>query len=304
MANPTNRRPNTAPDKIFRRTNRSDSQLGLMAMLNEAFPDARRSDIKAWLRHGQVRLRGRVTSQFDEPVAPGEEVEVNVTRSFPVLNHPRVRLIYEDDDIIVINKGYGVLSVGTGSAKKETTAYDVLKKYVKEQNPANKIFVVHRLDRATSGLMMFAKSVEAQEAMQHNWNNMVLDRTYVAVLEGELEQTEGVVKSYLAENSRHEVYSTKEAGEGKLAITNYKVIRSGHGRSLVEFSLDTGRKNQIRVHAKELGHPIIGDKRYGATTSPLHRLALHARSLRFAHPITRKDMKFETPVPSKFQAVV
>lgn len=304
MANPTNRRPNTAPDKIFRRTNRSDSRLGLMAMLTEAFPDARRSDIKAWLRHGQVRLRGRVTSQFDEPVAPGEEVEVNVTRSFPVLNHPRVRLIYEDDDIIVINKGYGVLSVGTGSAKKETTAYDVLKKYVKEQNPANKIFVVHRLDRATSGLMMFAKSVEAQEAMQHNWNNMVLARDYVAVVEGTMEEDSGVIRSNLEETSQFEVYSTHVAGAGRQAVTRYKVLARGQGRTLVQFTLDTGRKNQIRVHARDLGHPIIGDRKYGARSSPIARIALHARTLRFAHPITRKDMNFQLPVPARFMAAI
>ncbi len=304
MANPRLRRPNTAPDRIFRRSNRSDSQLGLMAMLAEAFPEAKRSDIKSWLKHCQVRLHGRVTSQYDAPVEPGEEVEVNMTRSFPVLNHPRVRLVYEDDDIIVINKGYGVLSVGTGSSKKETTAYEVLKKYVKEQNPANKIFVVHRLDRATSGLMMFAKSVEAQEAMQHNWNNMVLARDYVAVVEGTMEEDSGVIRSNLDETSQFEVYSTHVAGAGRQAVTRYKVLARGQGRTLVQFTLDTGRKNQIRVHARDLGHPIIGDRKYGAKSSPIARIALHARTLRFAHPITRKDMNFQLPIPARFMAAI
>ena len=304
MANSQFRRQPYTPDRIFRRANRTDSHLGLMAMLSEAFPEAKRSDIKGWLKHGQVRLRGRITSQFDEPVAPGEEVEVNVTRSFPVLNHPRLHIVYEDDDIIVVNKGYGVLSVGTGSSKKETTAYDILKKYVKEQNPANKIFVVHRLDRATSGLMMFAKSMEAQEAMQHNWNNMVLARDYVAVVEGVMEEDSGVIRSNLEETSQFEVYSTHVAGAGRQAVTRYKVLARGQGRTLVQFTLDTGRKNQIRVHAHDLGHPIIGDRKYGAKSSPIGRIALHARTLRFAHPITRQDMNFQLPVPARFMTAM
>ncbi|MDE6010854.1 MAG: RNA pseudouridine synthase, partial [Muribaculaceae bacterium] len=202
-------------------------------------------------------------------------------------------------------KGYGLLSVGTGSLKKEETAYNILKQYVKNVNPMNKIFVVHRLDRATSGLMMFAKHPEAQEAMQHNWNNMVIDRKYVAVVEGYVKEDEGVVRSYLGETSRYEVYSSPEPGEGlKLATTNYRVLARGNGYSLLEFSLDTGRKNQIRVHAKEMGHPIVGDRKYGAKASPIGRLALHARTLRFAHPMTRRDMNFETPVPAKFLKMV
>ncbi len=291
-------------DKILARQNRGEEPVGLMRFMESQLRDTKRGDIKKWLKYGHVMVQGEVVNGFDTPVPPGGWMELNFTRPFQVFRHPRLQIVYEDDDIIVVNKGYGLLSVGTDRPGKVDTAYSLLRDYVKRKHPLNKIFIVHRLDRDTSGLMMFAKTVEAKEAMQHNWNNMVLDRTYVAVLEGELEQKEGVVKSYLAENSRHEVYSTEEPSEGKLAITNYRVIRTAHGRSLVEFSLDTGRKNQIRVHAKELGHPIIGDKRYGATTSPLHRLALHARSLRFAHPITRKDMKFETPVPAKFQAVV
>ncbi len=291
-------------DRILARQNKTGREMGLMEFLSAQLPDAKRGDIKKWMKFGHVMIQGEVAKGFDTPVPPEGWMELNFTRPFQVFSHPRLQIVYEDDDIIVVNKGYGLLSVGTDRPGKVDTAYSLLRDYLKRKNPGNKLFIIHRLDRDTSGLMMFAKSIEAKETMQHNWNNMVLDRTYVAVVEGEPERKEGVIKSYLAENSRHEVYSSKTPGEGKLAITNYKVLRSGHGRSLVEFSLDTGRKNQIRVHAKEMGHPIIGDKRYGARTSPLHRLALHARSLRFAHPITRRDMKFETPIPSKFQAVV
>ena len=187
---------------------------------------------------------------------------------------------------------------------KEGTVYSLMRAYVKTHDPRKHVFIIHRLDRDTSGLMMLAKSVEAKDALQHNWNNMVLSRKYVAVLEGELESDEGVVKSYLAENSKFEVYSTNNPNEGQLAITNYKVIRRGRGMTLVEVELDTGRKNQIRVHMKDLGHPIVGDRKYGAKPSPIHRLALHAQTLRFVHPITRKDMKFETPIPAKFRGLV
>lgn len=291
-------------DRIAERCNTGSTPLPLMQFLTDTMPGNSRNTIKSWLRHGQVKMDNNIVTQFDAPVEPGATVFVNLTRAFPQLRNPRVQIVYEDDDIIVINKGYGLLSVGTGSQKKETTAYGILKDYVKSINPQNKIFVVHRLDRGTSGLMMFAKNPQAQEAMQHNWKNMVLDRRYVAVLEGVPEQTEGVVKSVLGETSQFEMYSGADEGEGKPAVTHYRVLDPGHGYSLVEFSLDTGRKNQIRVHAKDLGHPIAGDRKYGAKASPIGRIALHARSLRFAHPITRKLMDFLLPVPSKFIGLV
>lgn len=291
-------------DRMVERTNNSEEVKSLLAFVGECFPDKSRNDLKTWLRYGHIMADGVVTTAFDAPVAPGGIVRVNVSRPFVVFRHPRLQLVYEDDDIIVINKGYGLLSVGTQSHKKEDTAYDILRDYVKKQSPANKLYVVHRLDRDTSGLMMFAKTEEAQETLRHNWNNMVLDRLYVALLEGYVKEDEGFIKSRLAENSQFVVYSTKESDEGKLALTRYKVLKRANGLSLVEFSLDTGRKNQIRVHASEMGHPIMGDRKYGAKESRLHRLCLHARTLRFAHPVTRKDMRFEQPVPAKFMDAV
>lgn len=300
-----NKKNNHQPDRILARQNRGKETQGLMQFVIANFPEAPRNDVKKWLKFGHLMINGVVTTAFDAPVAPGQWVELNLTRPYVVFRNPRMQMVYEDEDIIVVNKGYGLLSVGTGSLKKELTAYNILKDYVKAVNPANKIFVVHRLDRATSGLMMFAKNPEAQEAMQHNWNNMVIERRYVAVVEGFVKEDEGIIRSYLGETSKYEVYSTQEPGEGlKLATTRYKVLSRGHGYSLVEFSLDTGRKNQIRVHAKDMGHPIVGDRKYGAKASPIGRLALHARTLRFAHPITRRDMNFETPVPTKFLKMV
>ena len=296
----TQRRRTDRQDRTASFVNNCDGPKPLMAFVGDVVASAKRSDVKSWLRHGQIKLNGEVTSQFDAAVDPGATVEINFSRSWPVFRNPRLSIVYEDDDIIVVNKSYGLLSVGTGAQRKEETAYGILRDYVKSVDPANKIFVVHRLDRGTSGLMMFAKSIEAQTAMQHNWNNMVLDRRYVALLEGNLADDQGVVRSNLGETSKFEVYSSKEPGEGKPAITRFKVLRRGHGYTLAEFSLDTGRKNQIRVHARDLGHPIVGDRKYGAKSSPINRIALHARSLKFAHPISKKLMEFELPVPQRF----
>lgn len=297
---------NWQPDRIMRRENKTGDPVGLMEFAMSVLPDAGRADVKKWLKYGHFSIDGRVTTAFDAPVPPGGTVLLNFTRPFPVFSHPRLRIVYEDDDLIVVDKGYGLLSVASDSSKKGhvETAYSILRDYVKSVHPSNKIFIVHRLDRDTSGLMVFAKTIEAKEGLQHNWNNMVLERKYVALLDGVPDPEEGEVRSYLAETSQHEVYSSEEEGEGKLAVTRYKVRRQGKGRSLVEFSLDTGRKNQIRVHARDLGCPISGDKRYGNGSGPLRRLALHAETLRFAHPLTFSDMNFTSPVPSQFYKYV
>lgn len=297
------RRKNNIPDhdRIIRRVNQGE-EIGLMNYLSVIMPDSKRTDIKRWMKFGHVKVNGNVVTAFDYPVSNGAEIELNLTRPFPVFRHHRLQLVYEDDDIIVVNKGYGLLSVGTGApangktGKPQETAYNILRDYVKTQNPRNKIFVVHRLDRHTSGLMMFAKSVEMQEAMQHNWNNMVLSRKYVALVEGNVKENEGVVRSLLEENSAFKVYSNND-GDGKPAVTRFRVLKRNRATTLVEFELDTGRKNQIRVHASDMGHPIVGDVKYGGHVSGLHRLALHAQTLRFAHPRTRRDMHFTSEIP-------
>lgn len=291
-------------DRIIRAVNETDEPVPLMEFTMRMRPDTKRGDIKKWLRYGHLKVNANVSTRFDIPVMPGDEVILNMSRPFPVFRHPRVELVYEDDHIIVIHKGYGLLSVGAPGIRHEENAFDIVKSYIKEEHPSNKLYVVHRLDRDTTGLMMFAKSEEAQEILRHNWNNMILERLYVAVLEGYLEKEKGYVKSRLAENSQYMVYSTDNPDEGRIAVTHYQAIKYGNGYTLTQFSLDTGRKNQIRVHASDLGHPIAGDRKYGGSPSPLHRLALHAMTLRFAHPITRKDMYFTTDVPPAFRALV
>lgn len=289
-------------DDISELANTSDQPIPLLEFLRSNLPQLSRTAVKALLKYDQIRLEGTVTNQFDIPVAPGQTISINFSRPWQTLSNPRLRIIYEDDDIIVVNKGYGLLSVGTDN-KKEGTAYSILRDYLKRLNPANKLFIVHRLDQHTSGLMLFAKNIKAKEAMQHNWNNMVLDRRYAAIVEGCPEPAEGVRRSRLLENAQHLMYSTDDP-KGLEAVTRYKVLKSRNGYSLVDVSLDTGRKNQIRVHMHDMGTPIAGDRRYGAKTSPIHRLALHARTLRFVHPMTHKDMNFSIPLPASFNSLV
>lgn len=275
----------------------------LLPFLIASMPHRNRTTVKELLKHNQVAVNGMAVTQHNAEITPADRVSVNLTREFKSFRNRRVKLVHEDADVMVIEKGYGLLSMGTDRVS-EGTAYSIMRDWVKWQDPRNKVFIVHRLDRDTSGLMMFAKNEQAKETMQHNWNNMVISRKYVCVVEGYVENDEGEIRSLLAENSKHEVYSTKDPKAGKLAVTRYRVLKRGYGHTIVEVSLETGRKNQIRVHMKELGHPIAGDRRYGAKASIIHRLALHAQTLRFVHPVTRKDMNFTTPIPGSFWKLV
>ena len=209
-----------------------------------------------------------------------------------------MNIIWEDDDLIVINKKEGLLSVASQRVK-ERTAYHLLSNYVKKIDPRNKIFVLHRLDRDTSGLMMFAKNQQVQKALQSDWNSAITRRTYVAVVEGRPAKDSDLLVSNLVENKQMQVYVTN-AGDGKQAITRYRLLRSNEAYSLLELELETGRKNQIRAQMQSIGHSIAGDYKYGAETDPTGRLMLHAQRLYFIHPATGKEMRFETRIPDKF----
>lgn len=280
-----------------------EGETTLLEFLITKMPQRKRTNINELLKHRQVAVNGLPVTHVATELKPGDKVDVNLTREFHVFQNKRVKLLYEDDDILVIEKGYGLLSMGNDKVK-DGTAYSIMKEHVKWADPTNKVFIVHRLDRDTSGVMMFAKNEEAKNAMQHNWNNMVLSRKYIAVVEGYVEKDEGIIKSYLAETSQYEVYSTDDPEKGELAVTRYKVIKRGLGHTMVEVTLETGRKNQIRVHMKEIGHPIAGDRKYGAKASLIHRLALHALTLRFAHPTTKRDMNFITNIPGSFYKLI
>lgn len=278
------------------------SENTLLPFLFEILKNESKTTVKALLAHKQIVVNEKPNTKFDTPLKPGDKVGIYFDKNYSVLNHSMLNILYEDDYIIVIDKMSGLLSMAT-ERDKEKTAYHILSDHVKKKNPRNCIFILHRLDRETSGIMMFAKTLKIQELLQKNWDQMITERKYVAVIEGHLQQTQGTIESYLTESSTYLVHSTT-ANKGKLAITHYRIVKSNKLYSLIELELETGRKNQIRVHMQESGCPIAGDKKYGAKTNPIHRLALHAFKLKFIHPITHKEMNFETPFPKRFELLV
>lgn len=273
----------------------------LMKFLMEKMPENSRNSIKSLLTNKRILVDGKLESQYNYKLTPGQEVSISKTR---VVSQKLkgVSILFEDNDILVVEKEKGILSVGTEKEKKNT-AYSILKDYLKEQDPKNKIFVVHRLDRDTSGVMIFAKTAKAQDILQTNWNELVKERSYVALVEGNVKKDKDTIVSYLAENKAYISYSTDNPEEGKKAISNYKVIRRNKNYSLLEVNIETGRKNQIRVHMKELGHSVVGDKKYGATKNPINRLGLHAYTIVFNHPITKEVVSFTSKIPTEFLGV-
>lgn len=218
----------------------------------------------------------------------------------PKKHQPRgLPILHEDKDIIVVEKPSGLLTIGTDRNKSRTAHY-LLNDYVRKGNPKsrNRVYVVHRLDQDTSGILIFAKSEQAKKFLQENWTHT--DKHYLAVVHGRLSPKEGTISSYLTENSALRVFSTSVAAKGKLSHTGYNVLQEGKGLSLVEIHLLTGRKHQIRVHFAEKGHPVAGDRKYGDGPLVSKRLALHARSISFLHPFSKKQMTFDTGMPDDF----
>ena len=271
----------------------------LMDFLLAQMPHKSRNNIKSLLSHKQVLVEGKPVSQFDHPLLSGQKVEISNNRIAPEQKFREYNIVYEDQHIIVIDKMAGLLSMATENEKR-ATAYSLLSRHVKKQDRGNKIFIVHRLDRETSGLMLFAKSEEVKNKLQEKWNETIIERTYLAVVEGPVEKQEGTITSYLSEDNVFKMHSSPDPGSGKEAITHFSVLKKNNAYSLLKVNLETGRKNQIRIHMQELGHCIVGDKKYGATTNPMKRLGLHAQQLSFIHPVTGEKMNFETNVPRVF----
>lgn len=238
----------------------------------------------------------------DKPQAPKEN---KPAFKKPSKKHepPGLKILHEDKDIIVVDKINGLLTIGT-AGERQKTAYFLLNDYVRKGNPRskNRVLIVHRLDKDTSGLLVFAKSEEAKRFLQDNWQDF--KKKYVAVVYGQLPEKEGEIKSYLVENKANRVYSIKDPEKGKLAITGYKVLKYHRNLSLLEINLKTGRKNQIRVHFSEMGHAVTGDKMYGEKDKGAKRLTLHSYSLSILHPYTKKEMTFQTEIPLYFKTLV
>ena len=259
-----------------------------------------RSKVKATLQGQGIKVNGKTVTQFDYPLQPGMKVAVSKTkRNQRGFKSRYVKIVYEDRWLVVIEKNIGILSMAAGHSSLNVKS--VLDDYFKKTHQKCMAHVVHRLDRDTSGLMVYAKDIQTEQILEHNWHQIVYDRRYVAVLSGEMEQNEGTIQNWLKDNKAYVTYSSPVDNGGKLAITHFFVMDRTTEHSLVEFKLETGRKNQIRVHAADMGHPVCGDPKYGNGDDPLHRLCLHAWLLCFSHPVTGERMEFETPVPTAFR---
>lgn len=270
----------------------------LLAFLFEKMPDKSRNSVKGILGRGQVTVNGKVSTQFNDSLKRDDLVKVHSRVGDEAVKLSGVNILFEDDDVIVAEKDAGLLTIASKN-EKQLTAYRQLMDYVKTAHPNNRIFIVHRLDRDTSGIIIFAKSKEVQQTLQNNWHELVPERAYIALVEGTVKK-DGMITSWLKENSAFIVYSSPKPNDGQKAVTHYKVLKKTRQYSLLEVHLETGRKNQIRVHMQDLRHPIVGDKKYGAKSRPIGRLGLHAYKISFKHPVTNESLTFESSIPTSF----
>ncbi|MBN1986557.1 MAG: RluA family pseudouridine synthase [Prolixibacteraceae bacterium] len=275
----------------------------LLPFLMEKMPDKSRNNLKSLLRFQQVLVDGISVSQFNHPLVAGQRIEISSQRMMVRNIDLPFELIFEDEHLVVVNKPAGLLSIATKKEKRETL-YSFVSDYVKLQNQNNKIFIVHRLDRETSGIMLFAKNEQIKVQLQEAWKEMKAERTYIALVEGKVNEKEGVVSSFLFEDNNFRMHSSQNQSKGQKAVTHFSVLKSNNSWSLLKINLETGRKNQIRVHMQDMGHSIAGDKKYGATTNPINRLGLHAQKLSFQHPATNQILTFESKIPRIFKKVL
>ena len=276
----------------------------LLPYLFENWPDMKRTRIKQWLKYGSVRVNSQAVTRHDHPLEPGDKVTIKVERAPRTKAAPMpagLKIVYEDEAIIVLDKGAGWLTVATDSGKGRT-AYAALTDHVRATDARNRVWIVHRLDRDTSGLIVFAKTEPFKRILQRNWHQF--DKTYLAVAEGIIKRDSGTLRCHLNEEFSLRVRSVPPDEDTREAITHFKVLKRSQNTTLVELKLETGRRHQIRVHLSDMGHPIVGDKPYGAVTDPAKRLALHSSELHFTHPETGDKMDFVLPLPDSLAKLV
>ena len=278
-----------------------DKEMPLLEYLLTTLPGSR-SKIKATLQGRGIKVNGKQVTQFDYQLSPGDRISVSNSKRNDTFKSRYLSLVYEDQYLVVIEKKPGILSMAAGHSSLNVKT--VLDDYFKRTRQKCRAHVVHRLDRDTSGLMIYAKDMETEQILEHEWHDIVFDRRYVALVSGEMEEQSGTIANWLKDNKAYVTYSSPVDNGGKYAVTHFQVLKSSTLHSLVEYRLETGRKNQIRVHSTDMGHPVCGDIKYGNGDSPLHRLCLHAYMLCFYHPITHKPMEFTTPIPPNFKEVI
>ena len=281
-----------------------DETATLIKFLRKQFPNKGSNKIKQLIERKLVTVNNETTTYFTQQLQIKQIVAVNEQPKQEDIVFSKIKILFEDESIIVIDKKAGLLSIAT-QKEIEKTAYSLLSEYVKRKNQRSRIFIVHRLDKQTSGVMIFAKNQDVKIKLQQNWHEMIIERTYSVVVEGFVEQKEGTIISWLKENKMYKMYSVKTPdNDSRKAITHYKVEKQNNEYSLLTIRLETGRKNQIRVHFFDLGFPVVGDVKYGATHNPVNRLGLHAKLIKFMHPVTNKVIRFESPIPSEFLRLV
>ncbi len=271
----------------------------LLSFLLKNIKNMSRNSVKNLLSKKQISVDGKTVTQFDYPLHSGQTVALAPVKQNALPPLP-FDIIYEDNEIIVIDKPAGLLSIATEKEKLHT-AYHIVNEYVKQKNKHGRIFIVHRLDKDTSGVLLFAKTDEAKRLFQDNWEEISKLRRYLAVVEGKPEKDSDTIISTLLETETHLVYSGKG---GKKAVTHYKTIKTSGEFSLLDVNIETGRKNQIRVHMKDIGTPVTGDKKYGAEKNPMKRLGLHACELQITHPKNGKELCFKAKTPKEFKKVM
>lgn len=267
----------------------------LLAWLLVALRPMNRTRVKQLLGHGRIHVNGVAVTRHDHPVGQGDRISIAARSAGPPL-----AILHEDDAILAIDKPCGLLAVSTESEKQDT-AFARLAAHLKARD-AGRPFVVHRLDRDTSGVLLFARTAEIRDSLQSKWE--VVEKTYLAIVEGTPREAEGRIENHLIEGKNLRVRIGPPGGEAKLAITEYRTVASRGGHSLIEVNLITGRKHQIRVHLASLGCPVIGDFDYGAKTNPARRLELHAWRLAFPHPVTGTRVAIESPFPAALSRIV
>ena len=260
-----------------------------------------RSKTKAILQGHGIRINGKVVTQFDTPLKAGDTISVSRHKRKSDFKNKFVKIVYEDRCIVVIEKNIGILSMAAGHSSLNVKS--VLDDYFAKSHQKCRAHVVHRLDRDTSGLMIYAKDIDTEQILEHNWHQIVYDRRYVAVTSGEMKDDNGTIANWLKDSKAYITYSSPVDNGGKYAVTHYHVLNRTTEHTLVEYKLETGRKNQIRVHSADMGHPVCGDIKYGNGDDPLHRLCLHAYMLCFTHPVTGERMDFTTPIPTAFRSL-
>ncbi len=271
----------------------------LIAFLMEKMHGISRNRAKALIVNRVVLVDNKITTHPLAELKPGQVVQLDRSKHKHSFHNSKLDIVYEDPYLLIIDKAPGLLSMSNNT--RQETVQTILNNYLEKGGGRNTSHLVHRLDRDTSGLMVYAKDVQTQQSLIDGWQNLVTDRRYIALVSGTLEQKEGKVQSWLTEDKRFVTHSSPVDNGGKFALTYYRVLQEGDGYSLVECELQTGRKNQIRVHMADLGHPVVGDHKYGSTDDCIRRLGLHAYMLCFRHPVTGKMLRFETPVPACFE---